>query len=75
MGIEGLLDSVQYVVDESGTRKSVLLEYAAWQDILTLLEDLDDAHELECARREHDETLTMKEVLARYTAAHPDAEL
>jgi hypothetical protein len=75
VGFDSLLQSVQYVVDESGMRKSVLLDYNVWEDILTVLEDLDDAQELEHAKLEHDDTLTMKDVLARYTAAHPDAEL
>jgi hypothetical protein len=69
-----LLASVQYVVDGSGTRKSVLLDCAVWEDILTMLEDSEDAEEMRRARNEDDETVPLREVVARHTAAHPDAE-
>ncbi len=46
MTVEKILDSVQYVVDGTGNRKAVQLELSVWEELITLLEELEDAEEL-----------------------------
>ncbi len=46
MTVEKILDSVQYVVDGTGNRKAVQLELSVWEELITLLEDLEDVEEL-----------------------------
>ena len=46
MGVVELLQRVEYLVDPSGKKKAVVLDYAVWEQLLTLLEDLDDAQEI-----------------------------
>jgi hypothetical protein len=36
MSVNDLLQSARYVVDESGNRKAVLLDWPAWKEFLTL---------------------------------------
>jgi PHD/YefM family antitoxin component YafN of YafNO toxin-antitoxin module len=47
----------QYVIDDSGERKAVLLNISEYQQLIQRLEDLEDALELEEAiETEHDFT-------------------
>jgi hypothetical protein len=46
MSVNDLLQSARYVVDESGNRKAVLLDWPAWKEFLTLLDEFDDYLEL-----------------------------
>lgn len=51
MSDTALLQSVQYVVDTDGNKSAVLINLDVWEQILTLLEDLEDAEEI-CRARE-----------------------
>lgn len=59
-----LLQSVQYVVDSDGHRSAVLINLDVWEQILTLLEDLEDAEEIFQAREEDEETISWEQVKA-----------
>ena len=59
-----LLDSVQFVVDSDGHKSAVLVNLDVWEQILTLLEDLEDAEEVRRARGEDEETIPWKQVKA-----------
>jgi PHD/YefM family antitoxin component YafN of YafNO toxin-antitoxin module len=59
-----LLDSVQFVVDSDGHKSAVLVNLDVWEQILTLLEDLEDAEEIRRARGEDEETIPWKQVKA-----------
>jgi hypothetical protein len=40
MSLTELLTSAQYLTDAEGNKKAVVLDLAAWEEILTLLEDV-----------------------------------
>ena len=37
---------VHFVVDNGGNRTAVVLDYEDWEELMTLLEDIEDAEEL-----------------------------
>ena len=41
-----LTGSVQLVIDSSGEKKAVLVEYRVWEELVELLEDLSDLREI-----------------------------
>ncbi len=57
MSIYELLQRSQFVVDASGKKKSVVLDYAVWEDLLVLLEDLEDAEEIRRLREMMEERI------------------
>jgi antitoxin Phd len=59
-----LLRSVQYVVDSDGHKSAVLVDLDVWEQILTLLEDLEDTEELRRAREEDEEAIPWEQVKA-----------
>lgn len=46
MTIAEILNAVHYVVDEQGNRKAVQVDLPLWEELITLLEDLEDSEEL-----------------------------
>jgi hypothetical protein len=46
MSIHEILQAAQFVVDAKGNKKAVLVDYSLWEELLTLLEDLEDAEEI-----------------------------
>ncbi len=60
MGVIELLQTAQIVMDASGEKKSVLLDYAVWEELLTLLEDLEDAEEIHRLREAGEEAIPWK---------------
>ena len=44
--IEELLTNAQFLVDASGNKTAVQIDYTAWEELLTVLEDLEDAEEI-----------------------------
>jgi hypothetical protein len=42
MRIEGILKTVQFVVDQEGKPRAAVLEMPVWEILLTLLEELED---------------------------------
>ena len=59
-----LLSSVQFVVDSDGHKSAFLVNLDVWEQILTLLEDLEDAEEIRRAREEDEETIPWEQVKA-----------
>ena len=41
-----LIESAQLVIDSSGEKKAVLVEYRVWEELVELLEDLSDLREI-----------------------------
>jgi PHD/YefM family antitoxin component YafN of YafNO toxin-antitoxin module len=62
MGNTTFLESVRFVVDTEGHRSAVLVDLDVWEQILTLLEDLEDAEEIRRARAEDEETIPWGQV-------------
>ena len=46
MGVADLIQKSQFVVDSNGEKKAVLLDYAVWEALLNLLEDIEDSEEI-----------------------------
>ena len=46
MSINDLLEKAQFVVDNGGNKTAVVLDYNDWEELMTLLEDIEDAIEL-----------------------------
>ena len=61
MSIQEIVESAQIVIDAHGTKKAVLLDIALWQEILELLEDLEDAAEIEQLRGEDEEEISWEQ--------------
>ncbi len=55
--VTDLLQKAQFVVDASGNKKAVLLDYTAWEELLSLLEDLEDAEEVRTLREAGEEAI------------------
>ncbi len=64
MGVIELLQKAQFVVDSRGKRKAVLLDYGSWEELLTLLEDVEDADEIRQLRDTGEETITWEQAKA-----------
>jgi hypothetical protein len=64
MSETNLLQSVHYVVDSDGHKSAVLVDLEVWEQILTLLEDLEDAEEIRRAREEDEGTIPWEQVKA-----------
>ncbi len=58
MSTAELLRSVQFLIDANGNKKSVLLDYPAWEELLAYLEDLEDAQEIQQLREANEEIIT-----------------
>ena len=59
-----MLQSVQFVVDADGHKSAVLVTLDLWEQILTLLEELEDVEEIRRAREEDEETIPWERVKA-----------
>jgi hypothetical protein len=46
MGVSEVLQQAQFLVDAEGVKKAVVFDYSLWEELLTLLEDLEDAEEI-----------------------------
>ncbi|HEX7183158.1 MAG TPA: hypothetical protein VF756_15060 [Thermoanaerobaculia bacterium] len=46
MSVSQVLQQAQFLVDAEGNKKAVVFEYSLWEELLTLLEDLEDAEEI-----------------------------
>jgi hypothetical protein len=64
MSVTELLQAVQYVVDHEGNKKAALLDYAVWEELLTVLEDLEDADEIQRLREAGEESMPWEQAKA-----------
>ncbi len=64
MTVTELLEATQFLVDTDGKRKAVLFDYPAWEELLTLLEDLEDAEEIRRLRESGEETISWEQAKA-----------
>jgi hypothetical protein len=64
MTVMELLKETQFLVDAEGNRKAVVLDYALWEKLLTLMEDLEDADEIRCLRQAGEETVPWEQAKA-----------
>ncbi|MFZ5880336.1 MAG: hypothetical protein ACOY0R_13275 [Chloroflexota bacterium] len=60
MTIADILKSVKFVVNPDGHQSAVVVDMAVWEQIVTLLEDLEDAEDVKKARSIKEETIPWK---------------
>ena len=46
MDVDELLPKAQFLVDAGGNKTAVMLDYSDWKELITSLEDIEDAEEL-----------------------------
>ena len=68
MSIEELLAKAQFLVDTSGNKTAVQIDFAAWEELLTLLEDLEDAEEISRSRASGEEAIPWEQAKAEMRA-------
>jgi hypothetical protein len=68
MGVTELLEAAQFLVDAEGKKKAVVLDLAIWEELLTLLEDLDDAEEIRRLRKAREEGIPWDQAKAELRA-------
>ena len=57
----------QYLVDEEGNRKAVVVPISSWQEILEALDELDDIRAYDEAKREPSNPVPFDQALAEIT--------
>jgi hypothetical protein len=64
MGVTELLKAAQFLVDANGNKKAVMLDFTIWEELLTLLEDLEDAEEIRRLRKAGEEAIPWEQAKA-----------
>jgi hypothetical protein len=57
----------QYLVDEEGNRKAVVVPISSWQEILEALDELDDIRAYDEAKREPSNPIPFEQALSEIT--------
>ena len=60
MTVADILSSVKFVVNPDGHQSAVVVDLDVWEQIVTLLEDTEDAEEIKQARAIKEETILWK---------------
>lgn len=68
MSVIELLQKVQVLVDASGNKKAVLLDYKVWEELLAQLEDSEDAKEIQHLRDAGEEVIPWEKAKAELRA-------
>jgi hypothetical protein len=66
------LQTAQFVVDAGGNKKAVILDYAVWEELLSLLEDAEDAEEIDRLREAGEEAISWEQAKAELRAEGVD---
>jgi len=72
MSVTELLQSAQFVVDGYGNKKAVVFDYAVWEELLRLLEDLEDAEEMQRLREAGEEAVPWSQAKTELRTAGVD---
>jgi hypothetical protein len=64
MNVIELLHTAQFVMDASGNKKAVMLDYTVWEELLTLLEDGEDTEEIRRLREAGEEAIPWEQAKA-----------
>ena len=68
MNTTELLDKAQFVLDADGNKTAVLLDYTAWEELLTLLEDKEDAEAISRSRASGEDATPWEQAKAELRA-------
>ncbi len=60
MKVADILKSVKFVIQPNGQQYAVMMDMDVWEQIVTLLEDAEDAEEMKQARAIKEETIPWK---------------
>ena len=60
MAVADILNSVKFVVDPNGQQFAVAVDMDVWEQIITLVEDVEDAEEIKKARSLKEGTIPWK---------------
>ncbi len=60
MTVSDILNSIKFVVNPDGHQSAVVVDMDVWEQIITLLEDAEDAEEIKKARAVKEETIPWK---------------
>ncbi len=63
-----IVDTAQFVVDARGNRQAVLVDYRLWEELLTSLEDQEDAEEIRRLREAGEEAIPWEQAKAELRA-------
>ena len=72
MSVTEILQNIQFVVDVGGNKKAVLLDYSLWEELLTQLEDLEDAEEIRRLREAEEEVISWEQAKGELRAEGVD---
>ncbi|MGQ9585874.1 MAG: hypothetical protein ACUVXG_10805 [Anaerolineae bacterium] len=64
MSVIELLQTAEFVVDAHGNKKAALLDYRVWEELLTALEDWEDAEEIRRLREAGEEAIPWEQAKA-----------
>jgi len=57
MTVEEILEKVKFVINPSGKKSAVMVDLDIWEQIVSLLEDLEDAEEMKQSKMVREETV------------------
>jgi hypothetical protein len=61
MSMEDLIEKAEFLVDAEGKKRAVVVDIKLWEELVTLLEDLEDAAEIQYMRGAGEETVDWKQ--------------
>jgi len=64
MSTTELLQTAYFLVDANGNKKAVVLDYILWEELLTILEDLEDTQEVRRLREAGEEVVPWEQAKA-----------
>jgi hypothetical protein len=73
MSVTELLQAVEFLVDNDGNKKAAVLDYTVWEELLTLLEDMEDPEEIQRLREAGEETVPWDQAKAKLRGEGIDA--
>ena len=62
MTVADILEKVKFVISPTGKKSAVVVDLEIWEQIVTMLEDLEDAEEMKQMRAVSEETVPWNEV-------------
>ncbi len=66
------LQKVQFLVDADGNKRAAVLDYPLWEELVTLLEDMEDAEEIRQIREAGEEAIPWEEAKKELRATGVD---
>ncbi|MDQ3396729.1 MAG: hypothetical protein M3511_02995 [Deinococcota bacterium] len=64
MSVVEKLQRAKFIVDVEGNKTAAVVDYALWEELLEVLEDIDDAEEISRLREEGEEAISWEEAKA-----------